>query len=100
MGAEWKEVGEGKVDGDFLVLCRLSSPVIKRIPKRVLPLFAKAWADLLDDAVHTGLASAWWCFFAFPRFVLLTQSRGGVKLSLAKRSVVGLIQQWGLVSSG
>src|SRR5438552_3210324 len=31
---------------------------------------------------------AWWSFFAFPGFVLLMQARGGVKLSLAKRSLV------------
>ena len=80
-------------EGDFLTLCKLSSPIVKRIPKRVLPLFAKSWADLLSDAVFSGLAPSWWRFFAFPRLVLLTPARGGSRLSAGKRSVVAQIQE-------
>src|SRR6185312_11108685 len=43
--------------GDFLTLCKLSSPVIKRIPKTVVSLFARTWADQLSEAVH------WLSFF-------------------------------------
>ena len=71
----------------------LSSPLVKRVPKKVLPLFAKTWGDLLSDAVFSGSVSAWWGFFAFPRLVLLTPTRGGSKLSAAKRSITALIQQ-------
>ena len=98
MGGENKrevraQVQPAEVEADFLGLCRLSSPLVKRIPKKVLSLFAKTWADALSEAVHTGLASAWWRFFALPRLVLLPQSRSGSRVSAAKRSVVLLIQR-------
>ena len=73
-------------------LCRLSSPIIKRIPKRVLPLFARVWAGLLSEAVHSKEVQAWWQFLAFPRLVLLPQARGGKKVGKGK-SLTDLIQQ-------
>jgi hypothetical protein len=86
-------VVEGK-EADFLALCRLSSPIAKRIPRGVLPLFSKAWASLLAEAVNTKSAQAWWRFLAFPRLVLLTPGRGGKKLAKrGKSSLSSLIQQ-------
>ena len=65
--------------------------MVKRVPKKVLPVFAKVWSDLLGEAVRSGSVSAWKGFLVFPRAILLSPPRGGRRIS-QKTSLADLIQ--------
>jgi hypothetical protein len=58
----------------------LDAPALKRVPRRVVSVFAASWASLLSEAVYAPSLSAWFRFFAFPRAVLLPPPRGGRRL--------------------
>ena len=82
---------EGDPHQALLELCKLGTPIVKRVPKQVLPLFAKGWAELLWAAVTQKTLGAWWSFLAYPRVVLLARKRGGKKLK-EKHSLASMIQ--------
>ena len=72
-------------------ICRLDTPLVKRIPNSQRSAFATAWGRLLDEAVHSGLQSNWTEFFMFPKCILWTPVRGGSRLS-KKRSMADLVK--------
>jgi hypothetical protein len=45
--------------------------MIKLVPKAALPIFARTWGGLLEDAVRTGSLEAWTEALMFPKCALL-----------------------------
>jgi len=72
-------------------ICRLDTPLLKRIPNSQRSAFATAWGRLLDEATHSGQLSAWSDFFMYPKCILWTPVRGGSRLS-KKRSMADLVK--------
>ena len=78
-------------------LCKVDTPLIKRIPGVQRSHFASAWGRLLLEAVDTKSLSAWSDFFAFPKCILWSPTRGGRRIA-KKKSMAELIRvrliQW------
>ena len=72
-------------------ICKLDTPLVKRIPNSQRSAFATAWGRLLDEAVHNGQLSSWTDFFMYPKCILWTPIRGGSRLS-KKRSMADLVK--------
>jgi hypothetical protein len=72
-------------------ICKLDTPLVKRIPNSQRSSFATTWGKLLDDAVHSGQMGPWTDFFMFPKCILWTPVRGGSRLS-KKRSMADLVK--------
>jgi hypothetical protein len=66
---------------DLLNICRLDTPMLRRIPRRASSAFAKKWADLLQEAMLVRTEITWARFLQFPKAVLLAPSRGGKRIS-------------------
>jgi hypothetical protein len=62
-------------------ICRLDTPVVKRIPQQQQSAFATAWGRLLRDAVASQRLSDWSDFFIFPKCILWSPVRGGKRLA-------------------
>ena len=62
-------------------ICRLDTPLVKRVPNSQRAAFAREWGSLLDQAVHSGQVGNWTDFFIFPKCILWTPVRGGKRLS-------------------
>jgi len=62
-------------------ICRLATPLVKRIPRSEASQFALQWGRLLDDALFQGSVPAWSDFFVFPKAILWSPRRGGRKLA-------------------
>ena len=62
-------------------ICRLDTPLVKRIPSSQSSAFATAWGRLLDHAIESGQLGSWTDFFMFPKCILWTPVRGGKRLS-------------------
>ena len=58
-------------------ICRLDTPLVKRVPNSQRAAFAREWGSLLDQAVHSGQIGNWTDFFIFPKCILWTPVRGG-----------------------
>ena len=72
-------------------ICKLDTPLVKRIPSSQRSAFATDWGRLLDQAVHSGQLSSWTDFFMYPMCILWTPVRGGSRLS-KKRSMADLVK--------
>jgi hypothetical protein len=76
---------EKKGDRTFSVslmdICRLDTPLVKRIPNSQRSAFATSWGRLLDEAIFSGQLGSWADFFMFPKCILWTPVRGGKRLS-------------------
>jgi ribonuclease HI len=70
-----------RLSAPLLEICKQNSPMLRKVPRRALPVFAKTWSTLLSDAVYSGSESAWVAFFKFPKAVLLSPARGGRRIS-------------------
>ena len=68
-------------DKQLLAICFTNAPLMKSIPKREAPLFARLWGGLLHDALEKKDAGSWADFFRFPKCVLLAPVRGGRRIS-------------------
>ena len=62
-------------------ICKLDTPLVKRVPNSQRAAFAREWGSLLDQAVHTGQLGNWTDFFIFPKCTLWTPVRAGKCLS-------------------
>ena len=86
-GASWASSGffgakvASIVDRQLLAVCFANVPLMKSIPKREAPLFARMWGALLHEAIEGGTPSAWFEFFRFPKCILLSPVRGGRRIS-------------------
>jgi len=65
----------------LMQICKLATPLVKRVPQNEASQFATLWGKLLDVALFTRSESAWSDFFAFPKCILWSPIRGGRKLS-------------------
>ena len=79
------EPNEIKADLSFFVplmdMCRLNTPLLKRIPNSQRSAFATLWGRLLDEAVASKHVSKWCEFFMLPKCVLWSPARGGKRLA-------------------
>ena len=57
-------------------LCKLDTPLIKRVPNSQRSAFASVWGRLLADAVLSKQMSCWSEFFMFPKCILWSQAGG------------------------
>lgn len=62
-------------------ICRLDTPLVKRVPNSQRSAFATVWASLLNEAVFSKQLGAWAEFFCFPKCILWTPTRGGRRLA-------------------
>jgi hypothetical protein len=51
-------------------ICRLDTPLVKRIPNSQRSAFATSWGQLLKQALDDKKCSSWAEFNAFPRLIL------------------------------
>ena len=72
-------------------ICRLDTPLVKRVPNSQRAAFAREWGSLLDQAVHSGQIGNWTDFFIFPKCILWTPVRGGKRLS-KKNNMAALVK--------
>ncbi len=56
-------------------ICRLDTPLVKRVPNSQRAAFAREWGSLLDQAVHSGQVGNWTDFFIFPKCLLCGEAR-------------------------
>jgi hypothetical protein len=66
---------------DFMDICRLDTPLVKRIPNSQRSVFSTVWGQLLKQALDDKKYSSWAEFNAFPKLILSTLERGGSRLS-------------------
>ena len=82
LGAQGQEV---KCARAFFVplmdICRIDTPVLKRVPNAQRSNFATTWGRLLQAAVDSKQEAAWSEFFVFPKCILWSPTRGGKRLS-------------------
>ena len=62
-------------------ICRVDTPVLKRVPNSQRSNFATAWGKILDEAVFSKQEAAWSEFFLFSKCILWTPVRGGRRLA-------------------
>ena len=62
-------------------ICKLDTPVVKRIPQSQQSAFATVWGRLLRDAVASKQLGDWSDVFIFPKCVLWSPVRGGKRLA-------------------
>ena len=78
-------------------ICRVDTPMLKRVPNAQRSNFATQWGRLLQAAVDSKQEGAWSEFFVFPKCILWSPARGGSRLS-KKASVADLVKvrmvQW------
>ena len=81
----------------FMDICRVDTPMLKRVPNAQRSNFATQWGRLLQAAVDSRQEAAWSEFFVFPKCVLWSPARGGGRLA-KKASVADLVKarmvQW------
>ena len=77
-------VGEAKYPRllvPLMEICKVDTPVIKRIPNAQRSNFAGFWGRLLDQATLSKQESAWAEFFLFPKCILWSPIRGGKRFA-------------------
>jgi hypothetical protein len=62
-------------------ICKLDTPVLKRIPNSQRANFATTWGRLLDEATDKQQEADWSEFFLFPKCILWSPVRGGKRLA-------------------
>ena len=62
-------------------ICRIDTPLVKRIPNSQRSAYATVWGQLLKQALDDKKRSSWVEFNVFPKLILSTMSRGGSRLS-------------------
>jgi hypothetical protein len=75
----------------LMVICKVDTPVVKRVPNAQRSNFATAWGRLLDEAVVSTQEAAWSEFFLFPKCILWTPVRGG-KRGAKKANMAELVR--------
>jgi hypothetical protein len=60
---------------DLMDICRLDTPLVKRIPNSQRSAFATSWGQLLKQALDDKKRSSWAEFNAFPKLILSTRER-------------------------
>jgi hypothetical protein len=62
-------------------ICKLSTPMVKRVPNNQRSAFATEWGRLLKQALDEESEVSWSEFFTFPRCMLWSPKRGGRRLT-------------------
>ena len=62
-------------------LCRVDTPLVKRVPNSQCSRFATMWGKLLSQAVADKSLGSWSEFFMFPKCILWTPVRGGKRIA-------------------
>jgi hypothetical protein len=62
-------------------ICKIDTPIIKRVPNAQRSNFASFWGRLLDQATFSKQEAAWAEFFLFPKCILWAPGRGGKRLA-------------------
>ena len=75
-------------------ICRLDTPLLKRLPLSQKTLFASTWAKILDDAVLSGSEADWSSFFVFPKCILWAPVRAGRKVIPVSGTVARRLARW------
>ena len=65
----------------LMEICRLDTPLVKRVPNSQRSAFATVWGKLLNEAVFSKQLGAWAEFFSFPKCILWTPARRGKRLA-------------------
>ena len=81
----------------LMEICKVDTPLFKRIPTDEASNFATVWGRLLDEAVFSRSEAAWSEFFLFPKVILWAPPRGGQRLAKkAKHSgvVKSRLRRW------
>ena len=63
------------LDSQLLSICYADVPLMKDIPRRQAPLFARTWSSLLNEALARNTPTAWFEYACFPKCILLAQIR-------------------------
>ena len=69
------------LDSQLLSICYADVPLMKDIPRRQAPLFARTWSSLLNEALARNTPTAWFEYACFPKCILLAQIRAGKRIS-------------------
>jgi hypothetical protein len=65
----------------LLDICKLNTPLVKRVPNSQRSSFAVEWGRLLSQALADELEVSWSEFFTFPRCILWSPPRGGRRVT-------------------
>jgi hypothetical protein len=65
----------------LMEICKLSTPLVKRVPNSQRASFAVEWGRLLSQALEDELEVSWSEFFVFPRCILWSPPRGGKRVT-------------------
>jgi len=69
---------------DLMDICRLDTPLVKRVPNSQRSAFATAWGQLLQRALDDGEYASWVEYSVLPKLILVSPARGG--RSMAKKA--------------
>ena len=73
-------------------ICRLDTPLVKRVPNSQRAAFAREWGSLLDQAVHSGQIGNWTDFFIFPKCIWGTPVRGQAFVFKEQYGCIGQVE--------
>ena len=61
-----REAGSEPFEIDFMDICRIDTPLVKRIPNSQRSAFATVWGQLLSKHLTTRSEAAGWSLMRFP----------------------------------
>ena len=80
-GARGQDVNSPRYFVPLMEICRVDTPVLKRVPNAQVSNFATIWGRLLAEATETKQEAAWSDFFRFPKCILWLPVRGGKRIA-------------------
>src|SRR6185437_656794 len=75
-------------------ICRLDTPLMKRLPQSQRTSFACVWARCLEAALRSGFESDWSDFFILPRCILWSPARAGKRVAQPSEVVKRRLARW------
>ena len=78
----------------LMEICRLDTPLMKRLPQSQRTSFACVWARCLEAALRSGFESDWSDFFILPRCILWSPARAGKRVAQPSEVVKRRLARW------
>ena len=75
-------------------ICRLDTPLMKKVPQSQRTAFASVWGKALDEAVRSGSEAAWSDFFILPKCILWSPARAGKRVLQPSTLVSRRLARW------